>query len=88
MNVHLHPELEAFVQQLVNEGLFVAPDAAVETALWLLKDQYELYKVKHDEMRKLVAVGIEQLDRGEAVEGEIVFSKLREKVQRHLGQTS
>jgi antitoxin ParD1/3/4 len=86
MQIHLTPELEAFVQQLVADGHFAAPDQAVETALWLLKDQYELYKVKREELRKLIAVGIEQLDRGEGIDGELVFSKLNAKIQAQLGQ--
>jgi antitoxin ParD1/3/4 len=86
MQIHLPPELEAFIQQLVADGHVIGPDQAIETALWLLKDQYELYKVKREALRKLIDVGTEQLDRGEGIDGELVFSKLQEKIQAHLNQ--
>jgi antitoxin ParD1/3/4 len=65
MQVYLPAELEAFVQRLIDSGAYCAPSEVVHDALWLLKDQADLYKVKLVELRKLIAVGIEQADRGE-----------------------
>jgi antitoxin ParD1/3/4 len=87
MQVYLPAELEAFVQQLVDSGAYCAPSEVVHDALWLLKDQADLQKIKLAELRKLIAVGIEQANRGELIEGEIVFAKLREKIQKHTSQT-
>lgn len=84
MQIHLPPELEAFVQQLVKDGHFIAPDQAVETALWLLKDQYELYKVKRDELRKLIAVGIEQSEQGRVapLDMDAIMARVAERLQQ------
>ena len=86
MQIDLPPELEAFVQELIANGHHHHPSEVVHDALWLLKDQYELYKVKREELLKLIAVGLEQIDRGEVVDGELVFSKLHEKIQKRSGQ--
>ena len=86
MDAILPKELEAFVQQLIDGGHFDCPAQAIETGLWLLKDQYELYKIKRDELKKLIAVGIEQADRGEVIDGELVFGKLREKIEKNTGR--
>jgi Arc/MetJ-type ribon-helix-helix transcriptional regulator len=65
MQIQLRAEQAAFVQALVAEGLFSFPEEAIEAALSLLQDQYELYRIKQAELKKLVRVGVEQADRGE-----------------------
>jgi antitoxin ParD1/3/4 len=80
MNVSVPHPLEEFVNELVQSGLCQSADEAVEKALYLLKDQYDLYKVKREELRKEVDVGLEQADRGELTDGELVFQQLRAKM--------
>jgi antitoxin ParD1/3/4 len=87
MQVHLPAELEAFVQRLIDRGLFSAPGQVFEAALWLLKDQADLHEVKLAELKTRIAVGIEQADRGELIDGELVFSRLREKIEKRAGNT-
>jgi Arc/MetJ-type ribon-helix-helix transcriptional regulator len=65
MEIRLAAEQEALVRELLDAGHFDSPAEAVEAALGLLKDQYELYKIKHAELKQLIAVGIEQADRGQ-----------------------
>ena len=88
MQIQLPPELEAFVQEMIAAGLYQAPSEVIRDALWLLKDQAELRKVKLAELQKLLAAGIEQADRGELLDGESVFSRLREKIDKRSGQGS
>jgi antitoxin ParD1/3/4 len=61
----LPPGLEAFVQDLVNTGRYSSVEEVVHHALWLLKDQTDFRAMKLAELRKQIAVGIEQADRGE-----------------------
>lgn len=65
MQIQLPKELEAFVQELIESGTYLAPSQIVHDALWLLKDHIALYKVKREELRKLIDVGIQQAERGE-----------------------
>jgi antitoxin ParD1/3/4 len=88
MQVQLTAEMEAFVQILVARGLFLSPDDAVQNALNLLKDQFDLYEIKRERLKGMLAVGIEQLDRGERIDGDTVFGKLHEKIQRDSGEGS
>lgn len=86
MQVQLTAEMEEFVNMLVERKLFLSPDDAIVNALYLLRDQFDLYEVKRAKLKDLLAVGLDQLDRGERIEGDLVFAKLREKIQRDSGK--
>jgi antitoxin ParD1/3/4 len=63
MNVSLTPELEAMIRQQVDSGRYNNASEVVREALRLL-DEYQ--RVQH--LRSLLAVGLEQAQRGELVE--------------------
>ncbi|MGV3723205.1 MAG: ribbon-helix-helix domain-containing protein [Actinomycetota bacterium] len=79
MTVTLPPELEALVDRKVAEGSYDSGLQVIQTALQLLeaRDQAKLEQLRAD-----VAVGLAQLDRGEAIPSESVFHELREKSRR------
>ena len=64
--IQLPQELEVFVQQLIGGGDYPSVDEVVQDALWLLKDQMDLRNVKRAELRKQIAIGLEQAERGES----------------------
>jgi antitoxin ParD1/3/4 len=82
MQIHLSKELEEFIQQLIKSGVYEDASEVVHDALWLLRDRAALHKIKLEELRQLIAVGIEQADRGELIDGELVFAKLQEKIRQ------
>lgn len=47
--------------------------------LRLLKEQDPLRQMPVEELRKEIAIGIDQADRGQLVDGEEVFNKLKDK---------
>jgi antitoxin ParD1/3/4 len=63
--IQLPPGLEAFVRDQINTGCYPSPEEMVHEALWLLKDRADLRALKLAELRKQIAIGIEQADRGE-----------------------
>ena len=67
MQVHLPQELETFVRRLVDDRLYVSADEVVHHALGLLKDQTDLRAVRLADLRKQIAVGLEQAERGESI---------------------
>ena len=81
MNVSLTPELEELVNQKVGSGMYHSASEVIREALRLLKEQDELRQFHLERLRKEVAVGLAQLDRGEGVPGKIVFERLRQKSQ-------
>jgi antitoxin ParD1/3/4 len=71
MNVSLTPELEAFVSRKVESGLYQTASEVVREGLRLLRERDELHQRKLDELRKEIALGIEQADAGKLT----VFNK-------------
>ncbi|MDB5332957.1 MAG: addiction module antidote protein family [Phycisphaerales bacterium] len=65
MQLSLAPELEQFVADKVASGRYAAPAEVVSAALSLLKEQEELEAAELEELRKEIAVGLEQIERGE-----------------------
>ena len=66
MNVSLTPELETLVHDKVKSGLYTSASEVVREALRLLRERDELQRQRLDQLRREIAVGVEQLDRGEA----------------------
>ena len=65
MNVSLTPELEQLVLQKVQSGRYLSASEVVREALRLLLEPDQLRELRREELRKFIAIGIEQADRGE-----------------------
>ena len=79
MNVSLTPELEKLVERKVQSGRYQSASEVVREGLRLLEDQDRLREVRLEEVRRKIQTGIDQLDRGEGIDGKTVFSELQEK---------
>ena len=76
MNVQLSPDAMQFVEGLVASGQFESAEAAVAAGVQLLKSQQQLMA----EIQK----GIDELDAGQGIDGEIVFAGLRERAKKAM----
>ena len=65
MNVSLTQELEKLVNERVRSGMYSSASEVVREALRLLNERDELRRQQLEQLRKEVAVGIVQADRGE-----------------------
>ena len=65
MNVSLTPELEKLVQSKVHSGRYLSASEVVREALRLLEERDQIRELKLHELKKFVAVGLDQADRGE-----------------------
>ena len=65
MNVSLTPELETLVNEKVQSGLYNSASEVVREALRLLKEQDELRRIRLEELRREIQIGIDQIERGE-----------------------
>jgi antitoxin ParD1/3/4 len=74
MNVSLTPRLEAMIRQKVESGMYNNASEVVREALRLLEERDRLQR-----LRSLLAVGLEQEQRGELVE---FTPELRDKMDR------
>ncbi len=81
MNVTLRPELERFVAEKVKAGQFESPEDAVNSALTILREQETLTAQHIAELRREIAIGTEQLDRGESAPWDALT--LKDRIRCH-----
>ncbi len=67
MNVSLTPELESLVHEKVESGLYTSASEVVREALRLLNDRDSVQQQRLAELRREIAVGLDQLNRGEGI---------------------
>ncbi len=79
MNVSLTPELEELVSEKVRSGRYNSASEVVREALRLLEEQDQLRALRLEQIRKKIAEGLDALDRGEGIDGEEAFDRLRKK---------
>ena len=79
MSITLPPELERLVQEKVESGMYLSPADVIEKAIRLLHDHDQLRQMRLEELRREIAIGIEECDRGEVspVEAQAVLAEIR-----------
>jgi len=84
MNANLGRVLEQFVTELLDSGLYQSQSEVIREGLRLLKEREDLKKLRLDEFRKEVDLGVQQADRGEFVDGPKAFRQIRRRrIVRH-----
>ena len=63
MSIQLSPEAEAIVRRLIAQGDYDNPETVVDEALRRL-----IERDQHAKLKAEIAIGIEQIERGEVVE--------------------
>jgi antitoxin ParD1/3/4 len=79
MNVNLGPVLDRFVNDLLKTGLYQSQSEVLREGLRLLKEREEVKKLRLSELRKEIAIGSTEADRGEFVDGEETFAEIRKR---------
>ena len=79
MNIILSPEQQNFIEAQIKTGKYLNTQQIIDKALQLLEKQEQEYEEWLIETRKKVEVGIQQLEKGEKVDGEVVIAQLEEK---------
>jgi len=79
MHVSLPPQLEELVRQKVESGAYYTAGEVIVEALWLLDARDRLREIKLQELRKEIAIGLDQADRGQLIPAEEVFERLRKR---------
>ena len=65
MTATLSGELEEFVNAQVQSGEYPSALEVIRAGLYLLEDQETLRQIRLERLRREIAIGIEQADRGE-----------------------
>ena len=63
MTIHLSGDREEIVRSFIEDGRFTSEDEVIDEALRLLQERDEQAKLAN--LRRDIAIGIEQADRGE-----------------------
>ncbi len=74
MPIKITPELEEKVHIIFSSGNYRTEHQVLDEALKLLEQR--------DQLRRKLQVGVEQLDRGERINGDEVFSELRNGIDQ------
>lgn len=65
MNISLTKEFENYVTQKVESGLYHSASEVIRDGLRLMKERDELHQTRLAELRRDIAIGVEQADRGQ-----------------------
>ena len=79
MNVNLGPVFDQFVADLLSTGLYQSQSEVLREGLRLLKEREELKQLQLTELRREIAIGSEQADRDEFIDGGEVFAQVRKR---------
>nr|WP_267871483.1 type II toxin-antitoxin system ParD family antitoxin [Nostoc sp. CHAB 5715] len=80
------PELEQLVKDKVSSGKYHSVSEVMGEALRLLEERDRIRDQRLAELKAKIQVGIEELERGEGIDGEEVFAELEEDIRRAQAQ--
>lgn len=78
MSIILKPEHEQFIQAQLATGQYGSPDEVLSEAFRLLEERHK----RLEELRQKVALGTEQIQKGQTTDGEMVFVRLQAKLNQ------
>jgi antitoxin ParD1/3/4 len=76
MEIPVSPEMERWIARMIADGRYEDMDEVVYEALQLLKEREEDPVARLDALRRDVRIGLDQLDRGEGIDGEEAFKQV------------
>jgi antitoxin ParD1/3/4 len=80
MTVTLTAEQEKFIAERMNTGGYSSPQKVLDEGLKLIQAKEE-YQRRLAELRAAVQIGIDQISRGEVVDGREAITQLVEKIR-------
>jgi antitoxin ParD1/3/4 len=85
MNISLTPELAKFVEKEVESGLYQTASEVIRAGLRRLKEDQAVRLPQApktlEELEARLLQSIDRLDRGEGLDGEQVFRRLRKRIR-------
>lgn len=87
MSITLTPEQEQIIQNFLATGRYQKSEEVIQAALNLLAEYGAQYEQWVNETREKVEVGLQELERGEGIELNVVIEQLKDKIQQARKQT-
>lgn len=82
MNIVLKPEQKQFIEAQIASGKYSSVEDVLAEAFRLLEAQEKRYQNWIEETRPQIAVGLEQADRGQLIEGKLAMERLRSNARQ------
>ena len=82
MTVTLTVDQEQFIAEQLKDGHYRSAADVVAQSLGMLRAQEEFIRTNTAELREKIASGLEQIRRGETVDGRAAIQNLRTKLQQ------
>jgi antitoxin ParD1/3/4 len=79
MNISLTPELEKMVDAKVKSGRYASASEVVREGLRLLEEHDALKQQRLVELREKIDRGLEQLNRGDGIPGNVAREQLKQR---------
>lgn len=76
MNLQLKSETEARIERRIKTGKYAMPVDVLLAGLQLLEEREQIRSAELEQVREKIFTGLQQLDRGEGLDGEEVSSAL------------
>lgn len=86
MTIKLPAELEKQIQAKVDSGRYPDPATVIEEGLRLIEQRDRTREECLEELRREIAIGLEQADKGELLDGESVFDQIEERIRAISGE--
>lgn len=81
MNVSLTPELEKFVHDKIDSGLYTSASEVVRESLRLMHTHDDLQKQRINQLNHAIELGLTQLKSGKKIPASESYQKLQSKIQ-------
>jgi antitoxin ParD1/3/4 len=82
------PEIDTLIQAQIELGHYLTPEEVVLAGLQLLAHRDSIYQGRFEALRREVLVGVEEADRGELIDGDVVFQQLRDRLEQQRHQAN
>jgi hypothetical protein len=85
----LEPRLSAYNRQIMSQAQKPTVEQVIKLVDQLTPDERDqvLDQLNYEKLQRAIQIGIEQADRGEVVDGEIVLAQLRQRAEDRLRKT-
>lgn len=81
MNISLTPELESYIQEKVNSGLYTSVSEVIRESLRLMHTYDDLQKQQINQLNQAIEAGLTQLKTGDKVLASEAYRRLKKKIK-------
>jgi antitoxin ParD1/3/4 len=82
MDITLTPEQQKFITEQIASGHYQSATDVISQSLGMLRAQEDFIRTNNTELREKINVGLDQISRGEVVDGKSAIQNLRDQLHR------